>query len=89
MPEVEYFKLNPRGKELKSQIPLPVRLFGVRLDKIEKAIELGEDAIVLAETEKLKLQIKQTHPYKVPEIAELAIKDLNKAYLQWLVDSTL
>ncbi len=38
---------------------------------------------------KLKLQIKQTHPYKVPEIAELAIKDLNKAYLQWLVDSTL
>ena len=37
----------------------------------------------------LKTQIKQTHPYKVPEIAELAIKDLNKAYLQWLVDSTL
>ena len=37
----------------------------------------------------LKTQIKQTHPYKVPEIAELTIKDLNKAYLQWLVDSTL
>ncbi len=37
----------------------------------------------------LKTQIKQTHPYKIPEIAELAIKDLNKAYLQWLVDSTL
>ena len=37
----EYFKLNPRGKELKPQIPLPVRLFGVRLDKIEKAIELN------------------------------------------------
>ncbi len=38
---------------------------------------------------KLKLQIKQTHPYKIPEIAELTIKDLNEPYLQWLVDSTL
>ena len=37
----------------------------------------------------LKTQIKQTHPYKVPEIAELTIKDLNRPYLQWLVDSTL
>ncbi len=37
---------------------------------------------------KLKEQIKKTHPYKVPEIAELAVKDLNKPYLQWLVDST-
>jgi type I restriction enzyme, R subunit len=32
----EYFKLNPRGKELKGQIPLPVRLFGVRLEKLKK-----------------------------------------------------
>ncbi|NDB47304.1 MAG: divalent-cation tolerance protein CutA [Nitrososphaeria archaeon] len=38
---------------------------------------------------KLKSKIKKTHPYKVPEIAELAIKDLNKPYLQWLVDSTI
>ncbi|NDF30086.1 MAG: divalent-cation tolerance protein CutA [Nitrososphaeria archaeon] len=38
---------------------------------------------------KLKSEIKKTHPYKVPEIAELAIKDLNKPYLQWLVDSTI
>lgn len=37
---------------------------------------------------KLKEQIKKTHPYMVPEIAELAVKDLNKPYLQWLVDST-
>ncbi|MFM7796233.1 MAG: divalent-cation tolerance protein CutA [Candidatus Nitrosotenuis sp.] len=37
----------------------------------------------------LKTQIKQTHPYKIPEIAELTIKDLNRPYLQWLVDSTL
>jgi periplasmic divalent cation tolerance protein len=37
---------------------------------------------------KLKKQIKDTHPYQVPEIAELTLADLNKPYLQWLVDST-
>lgn len=53
----EYFKLNPRGKELKGQIPLPVRLFGIRLDKIEKAIELNEPEITKNEIEKLRKQI--------------------------------
>lgn len=53
----EYFKLNPRGKELKPQIPLPVRLFGVRLDKIEKAIEINESEISKKEIQKLKVQI--------------------------------
>lgn len=53
----EYFKLNPRGKELKPQIPLPVRLFGIRLEKIEKAIELNCTEITGKETQKLKLQI--------------------------------
>lgn len=54
----EYFKLNPRGKELKGQIPLPVRLFGVRLDKIEKAIELQETEITNSEIKKLRKQIE-------------------------------
>ncbi|WP_417613333.1 DEAD/DEAH box helicase family protein [Owenweeksia hongkongensis] len=53
----EYFKLNPRGKEVKSQIPLPVRLFGVRLDKLEKAIELSETEIISNEIIKLRKQI--------------------------------
>jgi len=53
----EYFKLNPRGKELKPQVPLPVRLFGIRLDKIEKAFEKNEIKIGNKEIEKLKLQI--------------------------------
>jgi type I restriction enzyme R subunit len=53
----EYFKLNPRGKELKPQIPLPVRLFGVRLEKIEKAIELNLVEIVGKETQKLIIQL--------------------------------
>ncbi len=53
----EYFKLNPRGKENKGQIPLPVRLFGIRLEKIETAIELNEIEISTKEIEKLKKQI--------------------------------
>jgi len=55
----EYFKLNPKGKELKPQIPLPVRFVGIRLDKIEKAIDLGSDDIALKEIEKLKVQIQE------------------------------
>jgi type I restriction enzyme R subunit len=53
----EYFKLNPRGKEIKPQIPLPVRLFGLRLEKIEKSIELNLTEITKKETDKLKAQI--------------------------------
>ncbi|MGK7390598.1 MAG: DEAD/DEAH box helicase family protein [Candidatus Cyclobacteriaceae bacterium M2_1C_046] len=54
----EYFKLNPKGKQLNTQIPLPVRLFGLRLDKIEKAIELSETEIAVKEIANLKLQIE-------------------------------
>ena len=53
----EYFKLNPRGKELKAQIPLPVRLFSLRIEKIEKAIELNRSEITEKETLKLKTQL--------------------------------
>lgn len=53
----EYFKLNPRGKELKPQIPLPVRLFGVRLYKIEEAQTRNETEVVEKEIQKLKEQI--------------------------------
>jgi type I restriction enzyme R subunit len=55
----EYFKLNPKGKELNPQIPLPVRLFALRLNKIEKAIEKGEEGITSKEIAKLKVQIEQ------------------------------
>lgn len=55
----DYFKLNPKGKELNPQIPLPVRLFGLRLDKIEKAIGINETEIATKEISKLKNQIEQ------------------------------
>jgi type I restriction enzyme R subunit len=66
----EYFKINPRGKELKPQIPLPVRLFGVRLEKIEKAIELDYCEITGKETQKLIAQIA-TLPYNSVVIMEV------------------
>ena len=53
----EYFKLNPKGKELKAQLPLPVRLVGLRLDKIEKANDSGHADIAAREIAKLRLQI--------------------------------
>lgn len=37
---------------------------------------------------KVKTEIKITHPYEVPEIAEIQINSINKPYLDWLVDST-
>lgn len=53
----EYFKLNPSGKALKAQIPLPVRLFGVRLEKIEVAQKQQSAEIVQKEVEKIKKQV--------------------------------
>lgn len=53
----EYFKLNPKGKELKPQLPLPVRLVGLRLDKIEKANDSGNTDIAAREIVKLRRQI--------------------------------
>lgn len=53
----EYFKLTPKGKELRAQVPLPVRLFGFRVDKIEKAGELGRTDITEKEVKRLRNQI--------------------------------
>ena len=36
----------------------------------------------------LKEKIKETHPYDIPEIAEIDVNSINKPYLDWLVDST-
>lgn len=53
----EYFKLQPKGKELKPQLPLPVRVVGLRIDKIEKAIDSGHDDIKVREIVKLRKQL--------------------------------
>ena len=36
----------------------------------------------------LKKEIKKTHPYDVPEIAEIDVRSINKPYLNWLAEST-
>ena len=36
----------------------------------------------------LKEKILLTHPYDVPEIAEIDVDSINKPYLDWLIDST-
>jgi len=61
----EYFKLNPRGKETKPQIPLPVRLFGVRLEKIEEAQTQQHAEIVSKEIRKIRKQIEALPPNSV------------------------
>ena len=37
---------------------------------------------------RLKAEITKLHPYEVPEIIELRIKDISEPYLSWLVEST-
>jgi periplasmic divalent cation tolerance protein len=37
----------------------------------------------------LKSEIKKIHPYELPEILELKIKNVSKPYLSWLVESTI
>ena len=37
----------------------------------------------------LKKEIKRTHPYDVPEIAEIDIRSINQPYLKWLIESTV
>ncbi|NPD86396.1 DEAD/DEAH box helicase family protein [Lentimicrobium sp. L6] len=54
----EYFKLNPKGKELKAQIPLPVRLFSLRLDKLFLALELSVVECVKNEISKIQQMIE-------------------------------
>jgi type I restriction enzyme R subunit len=53
----EYFKINPKGKTNSMQIPLPVRFAGIRIDKIEKALDKGLAAISAREASRLRGQI--------------------------------
>lgn len=56
-------------------------------------IENASEYLVLFKTtqknkKSLKEKIKASHPYDVPEIAEIEITSINKSYLKWLVEST-
>ncbi len=55
----DYFKLTPEGKKIDPGLPLPVRLFGIRLDKIEAAQNTEKEHIADKEIERLRRQIDQ------------------------------
>jgi len=61
----EYFKLEPKGKVVNTNIPLPVRLFGVRLKKIEEAQRQRKDDIVIKEIQMLRKQIDSLPPKSI------------------------
>jgi type I restriction enzyme R subunit len=50
----DYFKLEPNGRELKVQVPLPVRVVGLRIDKLETAYDQDDQSIVASEAQKLR-----------------------------------
>jgi len=57
-------------------------------------IENASEYIALFKTtqknkKSLKEKIRASHPYDVPEIAEINITSINKSYLKWLVESTI
>ena len=58
-------------------------------DKIENT---SEYLAIFKTTQKnkkiLKEKIKESHPYQVPEIAEIDIISINSSYLKWLTEST-
>jgi type I restriction enzyme R subunit len=51
----EYFKLNPKGKELTNSIPLPVKLCEIRINKIEEALKI-DPSIAQKEIAKLRME---------------------------------
>jgi len=58
-------------------------------NKIENTSEYMAIFKTISKNKKLlKQKIKETHPYDVPEIAEIDVSSINKTYLNWLVEST-
>ena len=56
-------------------------------------IENASEYIALFKTtqknkKSLKEKIKTSHPYDIPEIAEINITSINTSYLKWLIEST-
>jgi|TARA_B100001971_G_C17925507_1_gene399983 periplasmic divalent cation tolerance protein len=58
-------------------------------DKFE---ESGEYLAIFKTTkekvEDLKKEVETRHPYNIPEVVEITVKDMNKKYLDWLDNVT-
>jgi len=60
----------------------------------EGKIQTDEEVLLIIKTrqelvEKLTAKIKEVHPYQVPEIISLEIKEGNSDYLDWILASTI
>ena len=64
-----------------------------RIGEIGKISQVVENRVeMLCSIENIKEAIsalKSSHPYEVPEIAEITINSINQSYLKWLIDSTI
>lgn len=81
----EYFKLQPQGKDLISNTPLPITLFDLRAQKIATAIEISPD---IATKEIVKLQeLISSFPANSITIKD-AKNDLDKLDSNFLNDMT-
>ena len=57
--------------------------------KIENSSEYLAIFKTISQNKKLlKQKIKETHPYDIPEIAEIEVTSIDKSYYNWLIDST-
>lgn len=73
----EYFKLNPKGKEIKSQTALPIRLFKMRLEKLKIVKERNNE---IAESEKIELEKLINALPKNNVVVQDNATDLEKVY---------
>jgi type I restriction enzyme R subunit len=73
----EYFKLNPKGKEIKSQTALPIRLFKMRLEKLKVAKERNSE---IAESEKIEIEKLINALPKNNVVVQDNAKDLETVY---------
>jgi type I restriction enzyme R subunit len=79
----EYFKLNPKGKELKQQLALPVRLFRMRIEKLKLALEKLEEKIVEKEVMRLKEMIHSLPDGNVVVMDEKSLVDQVRSESFW------
>jgi type I restriction enzyme R subunit len=73
----EYFKLNPNGRENKTQTALPVRLFRMRLEKLQIAIEKISS---IADSEKIEIEKLINALPKNNVVVQDSLTDLEKSY---------
>ncbi|MES2201821.1 MAG: divalent-cation tolerance protein CutA [candidate division FCPU426 bacterium] len=58
----------------------------------EGKVTESDETLLIAKTDKLKVKglikaVKAAHPYSVPEVISLRIKEGNRDYLRWIAES--